>query len=75
MAALAPVAIAGMRPWAELKPCAPETKYVGVLEEQPMPESLATMCGGVSSSQKARTMAAVIESCPQPAQSVDMLPS
>jgi hypothetical protein len=25
-------------------------KYVGVFDEQPMPESLATMCGGTSSS-------------------------
>ena len=35
-----------MRPWAELKPCAPRTKYVGVFDEQPMPLSLAIMCGG-----------------------------
>ena len=65
----------GMRPWAELKPCAPLTKYVGVFEEQPMPLSLATMCGWVSSSHSARMMAAVMESCPQPAHSVDMDPS
>src|SRR5947209_20288223 len=75
LAALAPVAMAAMRPCAELKPWAPLTKYVGVLEEQPIPLSLAIMWGGVDSSQKARTIAAVTESCPQPAQSVDMAPS
>ena len=37
-----------------------------------MPHSLAIMCGGVSSSQKARTIAAVTESWPQPAHSVDI---
>ena len=52
LAAAAPVAIEGMRPCAELKPCAPPTKYVGVLEEQPMPLSLAMRCGGVDNSQK-----------------------
>ena len=67
--------MAGMRPCAELKPCAPLTKYVGVFDEQPMPDSFATMCGGVSSSQNARTMAAVTESWPQPAHSVDIDPS
>jgi hypothetical protein len=64
-----------MRPCAELNPCAPARKYVGVLDEHPMPESFATMCGGVSSSWKALTMAAVIESWPQPAHSVDIDPS
>ena len=34
-----------------------------------------TMCGGVATSQKARVMAAVIESCPQPAHRVDIVPS
>ena len=40
-----------------------------------MPDSFAIMCGGVSSSQNARTMAAVTESWPQPAHSVDIEPS
>ncbi len=40
-----------------------------------MPLSLAIMCGGVESSQNARVMAAVMESCPQPAHRVDMDPS
>ena len=48
--AAAPVAIAGMRPCAELKPCAPDRKYVGVFDEQPMPDIFATRCGGRSSS-------------------------
>jgi hypothetical protein len=74
-AAFAPVAIAAMRPCALLKPCAPEMKYVGVLEEQPMPDSFATRCGGMSISWNARMMAAVMESWPQPAQSVDIDPS
>ena len=67
--------MAGMRPWALLKPWAPLRKYVGVFDEQPMPDSLATMCGGVSSSKNARTMAAVTLSWPQPAHSVDIAPS
>ena len=37
--------------------------------------SLAIRCGGVESSHSARTSAAVMESCPHPAQSVDMAPS
>jgi hypothetical protein len=40
-----------------------------------MPESFATVCGAMSSSQNACTMAAVMESWPQPAQSVVMAPS
>ena len=40
-----------------------------------MPESLATRCGSTSSSQQACTIAAEIESCPQPAHSVETLPS
>ena len=40
-----------------------------------MPESLATLCGAIDSSQNAWMMAAVIESWPQPAQSVVMAPS
>ncbi len=75
MAALAPVAIEGMRPCTALNPCAPETKYAVVFDEQPMPESFTTLCGGIESSKQACTIAAVTESWPQPAQSVDMLPS
>ena len=40
-----------------------------------MPDSLATVCGGVDSSQKACTTAAVTESWPHPAQSVVRAPS
>ncbi len=40
-----------------------------------MPESLAIMCGGVESSQNAWLMAAVTESWPHPAHSVDIAPS
>ena len=40
-----------------------------------MPDSLATVCGAMSSSQNAWTMAAVIESWPQPAHSVVIEPS
>jgi hypothetical protein len=75
LAAFAPVAIAGMRPCTLLKPCASLRKYAGVFDEQPMPESFATVCGAMSSSQNAWTMAAVMESWPQPAHSVDMRPS
>src|SRR5580765_5987241 len=75
LAAAAPDAMAGMRPCAELNPCAAPRKYVGVFDEQPIPDSLATRCGGVSSSQNACTMAAVIESCPHPAHRVDIDPS
>ncbi len=47
-----------------------------VLDEQPMPESFAS-CSAAhrSSPQQASTTAAVTESWPQPAHSVDMLPS
>jgi len=45
------------------------------LELQPMPESLARRCGWTSSSQQASMIAALMESWPQPAQSVDTLPS
>ena len=48
---------------------------MGVFEEQPMPESLATRWGWMASSQQAWMMAALMESCPQPAQSVEMVPS
>ena len=40
-----------------------------------MPLIFAARCGGTSSSHSAWTSAAVIESCPQPAQSVDIAPS
>ena len=40
-----------------------------------MPDSLATRCGGIDSSQNAWMMAAVIESWPHPAQSVVSEPS
>ncbi len=40
-----------------------------------MPESFATVCGAMSSSQNAWMMAAVIESCPHPAHSVVIAPS
>ncbi len=46
----APVVTEGMRPWTELKPCEPLTKYAGVFDEQPMPESFAILCGGIESS-------------------------
>ena len=74
-AALAPAAIEGMRPCTELKPWASLMKYVGVFDEQPMPESLATMWGSRSSSKNVWTRAAVTESWPHPAQSVDIEPS
>jgi hypothetical protein len=45
------------------------------LDEQPIPESLMTFSGGIASSKKAWTMAAVIESWPQPAHSVLSPPS
>src|SRR5437764_12686871 len=75
LAAAGPVATAGIRPCTELNPWAPDAKYVGVLDEQPMPLILAIRCGCMESSQRARIRAAVIESCPQPAHSVDMAPS
>ena len=74
-ASIAPVATDGMRPCTELKPCPPPTKYAVVFDEQPMPDSLATRCGWISSSQQAWMIAAVIESWPQPAHSVLILPS
>jgi hypothetical protein len=48
---------------------------VGVFEEQPMPESLATRCGAMSSSKQASMIAPEIESWPQPAHSVETDPS
>ena len=40
-----------------------------------MPLILAIMCGGIESSHSARTIAAVMESWPHPAHSVDIEPS
>src|SRR5687767_7378285 len=64
-----------MRPCTELKPWPPLTKYAVVFEEQPMPESFTMFCGSIEISQHASTIAAVIESWPQPAHSVDSTPS
>src|ERR1700722_6215054 len=64
-----------MRPCTELKPWEPLTKYDVVFEEQPMPDSFTSCSGRKSRPQQASMMAAVTESCPQPAQSVDMVPS
>src|SRR5580658_1824243 len=75
LAALAPMAIEGMRPCTELKPWPPETKYAVVFDEQPIPESFTMFCGSIDSPQLASTIAAVIESWPQPAHSVDSAPS
>src|SRR5271169_2010679 len=75
LAALAPLAIDAMRPWTELKPCAPLTKYEVVFDEQPMPDSLTNCSGCSDRPQQASTMAAVTESWPHPAHKVDMVPS
>jgi len=45
------------------------------LDEQPIPDSFASLCGGNPISNSARTIAAVTESWPQPAHSVDIEPS
>ena len=74
-ARLAPVSTEGMRPWTLLKPCDLSRKYVGVFDEQPMPESFATRCGWIASSQHAWMIAALMESWPHPAQSVETVPS
>jgi hypothetical protein len=50
-------------------------KYVGVFDEQPMPESFATRWGWIASSQHAWMIAALMESWPQPAHSVEIAPS
>src|SRR5258705_10923984 len=71
-AAFAPVATLGMRPCTELKPCDCLMRYAVVFDEQPMPLIFAARCGGRSSSQNACTSAAVTESWPHPAQSVDI---
>src|SRR5882762_1555388 len=64
-----------MRPCTELKPCEPDTKYAVVFEEQPMPDNFTSCSGFIDRPQQASTMAAVTESWPHPAHSVDMLPS
>ena len=74
-ARFAPVSTEGIRPWTLLKPCELPRKYVGVFDEQPMPESFATRCGSTSRLKNAWTIAAEIESWPQPAHSVEIAPS
>src|SRR5262245_12676962 len=74
-AAFAPIAIDGMRPCTELNPWPPETKYAVVFDEQPMPDSFTRFCGSSEIAQQASTMAAVMESCPHPAHSVESAPS
>src|SRR3954463_2871079 len=74
-AAFAPVATDGMRPCTELKPWPPATKYAVVFDEHPMPDIFTRFCGSISMPQEASVIAAVIESCPQPAHRVDRLPS
>src|ERR1019366_6234652 len=74
-AAFAPLATLGMRPCTELNPCDCRMKYAVVLDEQPIPLIFAARCGGISSSQNARTIAAVTESWPHPAQSELIAPS
>ena len=64
-----------MRPCTPLNPCDCFMKYAVVFDEQPMPLIFAARCGGTSSSQNAVIIAAVTESCPQPAQSVLIAPS
>ena len=63
-----------MRPWHAVEAVrAAAAKYAGVFDEQPMPLSLAIMCGCVADLPEApATIAAVTESWPQPAQSVDI---
>jgi hypothetical protein len=75
LAALAPVATDGMRPCTPLKPCEPLAKYAVVLDEQPIPESFTSCSGRRLSPHSASMIEAVIESWPQPAQSVDIAPS
>src|SRR5450755_2680946 len=64
-----------MRPCTELNPCEPDTKYAVVFDEQPMPDNLTSCSGFIDRPQQASTTAAVTESWPQPAHSVDMAPS
>ena len=69
------MAIEGMRPCTELKPCPPLTKYAVVFDEQPIPDSFTMFCGSMSRPQDASIMAAVMLSWPQPAHRVDRPPS
>ncbi len=75
LASAAPVTTDGIRPCTLLKPCPAPRKYVGVFDEQPMPDSFATRCGAIASSKNAWMIAAEIESWPQPAHSVETAPS
>ena len=54
------MAIDGMRPCTELKPCPPLTKYAVVFDEQPMPDSFTMFCGSMSRPQDASIIAAVM---------------
>ena len=75
-AAFAPVAIDGMRPCTPLKPCDCARKYAVVFDEQPMPLIFATAMRRQSRAPRTpATSAAVTESCPHPAHSVDIAPS
>ena len=74
LASIAPVPTDGMRPWTALNPCEPPRKYAGLLLEQPMPDSLTTCCGSMPISKNASMMRSEIALCPQPAQSVVLLP-
>src|SRR5687767_10579099 len=74
LASIAPVATAGIRPWTALKPWDRDRKYAGVLDEQPMPENLATISGLTLISKNARTIWLLIASWPHPAQRVDFPP-
>ena len=69
------LATLGIRPCTELNPWEFDKKYAGDFDEQPIPESFATLCGWMFISQHASTIAALIESCPQPAHSVLNEPS
>jgi hypothetical protein len=75
LAAAAPLVTDGMRPCTELKPCDCFMKYAVVFDEQPIPLIFPTRCGSRAISQPAWMSAAVTESCPHPAHSVDIAPS
>src|SRR3981189_596593 len=75
LAAFAPLAIDGMRPCTELKPCEPPTKYAVVFDEHPIPDSFTSCSGRKERPQHASMIDAVTESWPHPAHKVDMLPS
>ncbi len=73
-ASSAPVATDGMRPCTELNPWAWLRKYAGLLLEHPIPDSLSTRVGSTPISKNASMIRSVIALCPQPAQSVVLLP-